>query len=304
MENNKHIIELKKRLVSGEITLEEYNNSLSEYEKSNEGESFAEDEESQSRESEETFEDAPEESLSCCEEETNEEKQPAHKEHRKEAACECPKKPYGLYALIGALTLLLVFSVFTSGFGLRATGSATANNANTFPDIDANLITDPSLGPADAKVTIIEYSDFECPFCQRAQETIKKVLEEYEGQVRLVFKNYPLSFHKNAIIAAEAGECANEQGKFWEMHDKMFANRLSLEKKYLKKYAKEIGLNEEQFNQCLDSEKYKSAIDKDVVEGNKLGFNGVPAFFINGKLLSGAQPIEEFRKIIDEELAK
>ncbi len=288
MENNESIIELKKKLVSGEITLEEYNYSLREQEQV----------ESNGQEEDENL---PEETEEAAQEE---EEQPVHKHHKKESACECPKKPYGLYALIGVLALFLVISMFTAGFGLRATGSATIDNANAFPDIDAEAITDPSLGPEDAKVTIVEYSDFECPFCQRVQETIKQVIEEYKGQVRLVFKNYPLSFHKNAVIAAEAGECANEQGKFWEMHDKMFANRLSLEEKDLKKYAKDIGLNEAQFNQCLDSGKYKSAIDKDVVDGNKRGFSGVPAFFINGRLLSGAQPIEEFRKIIDEELAK
>lgn len=306
MENK--IKELKKRLVADEITLEEYNNSLREYEDAETAERNRQEEaaeETESSETEEENEAAQEESEPCCEEEASEEKQPAHKEHRREAGCGCPEKPYGLYALIGVLALLLAVSVFTGGFGLRATGGAIADDAGAFPGIEAEEIADPSLGPADAKVTIVEYSDFECPFCQRAQETVKKALEEYGGQVKLVFKNYPLSnIHKNAIIAAEAGECANEQGNFWEMHDKMFANRLSLEKKDLKNYAKEIGLNQEQFNRCLDSGKYKSAIDKDVIEGNKLGFNGVPAFFINKRLLSGAQPIEEFRKVIDEELAK
>ncbi|MBU2638628.1 MAG: DsbA family protein [Nanoarchaeota archaeon] len=295
MENNEQIIELKKKLINGEINLEEYNISLREYEQ---GESNGQEEADKS-----LPEEYPEETKEA-DEAAQEEEQPLHKLHKKPSsgACECPKKPYGLYALIGVLALFLVLSVYTNGFGLRATGSTTADNAGVAQALGE--VTDPSIGPADAEVTIIEYSDFECPFCQRAEETVKQVLKEYEGRVRLVYKNFPLSFHNNARPAAEAGECANEQGKFWELHEKMFENRLNLKKSDIKEYAEEIGLDMDRFNSCFDSGKYSDEVDQDIADGAMLSVSGVPAFFINGKPLIGAQPIEEFRKIIGKELAK
>ncbi|HII14877.1 MAG TPA: DsbA family protein [Nanoarchaeota archaeon] len=285
-ENNEQIMELKKKLIHGEITLEEYNSSLREYEKEEIAAGAESDEQEEAAEA------------------TEEAAQPVHnvRSQQRGSACECPQTPYTLYALIGVLALLLVVSVFTNGFGLRATGDSVAEIAAS--GLAAGPLADPSIGPADAKVTIVEYSDFECPFCQRAEETVKQVLDEYEGRVRLIYRNYPLKFHNNAQAAAEAGELANEQGKFWEMHDKMFENRLNLKESDLKKYAEEIGLDMGRFNAGLESEKYKAEVDRDIGDGNKLGVDGVPAFFINGKPLIGAQPVEEFRKIIDEELAK
>ncbi|MFT3708213.1 MAG: thioredoxin domain-containing protein [Archangium sp.] len=164
--------------------------------------------------------------------------------------------------------------------------------------------TGPSKGPADAKVTIVEFSDFECPFCGKAEDSVTQVMEKYAGKVRIVFRHFPLSFHPNAPKAAEASMCANEQGKFWEMHKVLFANRSALTVEDLKKHAATVGLDATKFNECLDGNKMKSYIEADTKAGGDVGVSGTPAFFINGKLLSGAQPFSEFAKVIDAELKK
>lgn len=162
----------------------------------------------------------------------------------------------------------------------------------------------PSKGPEGAKVTIVEFSDFQCPFCGRAAQTVDKVMATYAGKVRLHFRHYPLDFHKEAPKAHEASMCADDQGKFWEYHDELFRNQKALQPEQLKGYAKKLGLDAAKFDACLDSGKYKPAVDKDLADGQKLGVSGTPAFFINGVPLSGAQPFEQFQQIIDEELAK
>jgi predicted DsbA family dithiol-disulfide isomerase len=162
----------------------------------------------------------------------------------------------------------------------------------------------PSRGPANAPITIIEFSDFQCPFCSKGKATVDDVLARYGQNVHLVFRDFPLPFHKDAPKAAEAGQCAHEQGKFWELHDKMFANQAALGVDGLKKSAVEIGLDAAKFNECLDSNKYAEDWKKDTEAGQAWGVNGTPAFFINGRLLSGAQPLEAFTKIIDDELQR
>jgi len=160
----------------------------------------------------------------------------------------------------------------------------------------------PSRGPENAPITIVEFSDFECPFCSRANATLAQVEEAYPGKVRVVFRDFPLSFHPNAKKAAEAGHCADEQGKFWEMHDKMFANQRALDVASLKTYAKDIGLDEEAFDACLDGGKKAALVQENLDAGMQLGVRGTPAFFINGRMVAGALPFAEFAKIIDEEL--
>jgi len=147
---------------------------------------------------------------------------------------------------------------------------------------------------------LVEFSDFECPFCGRHYQTLKKILSDYKGKVRLVYKHFPLGFHPNAQKAAEASECASEQGKFWEYHDKLFENQptgYSLEK--FKQWAKDLGLNSSKFNDCLDSGKYAKKVQADYQEGLQKGVNGTPATFVNGQLVSGALPYEAFKQIID-----
>ena len=162
----------------------------------------------------------------------------------------------------------------------------------------------PAKGPAGAPITVVEFSDFQCPFCARVGPTLKKLEETYKDKIRIVFRDLPLlNNHKNAGVAAEAAQCANDQGKFWEMHDRLFANQAKLSAPELKEHAVAVGLTADTFNQCLDSGKYTAEWKKDSEEAGKLGLSGTPAFFINGRLLSGAQPYEAFAQVIDEELA-
>jgi protein-disulfide isomerase len=163
---------------------------------------------------------------------------------------------------------------------------------------------EPTKGAPGATVEIVEYSDFECPFCSRANATVQKVLADYQGKVRLVFRDFPLPFHQNAQVAAEAGQCAHEQGKFWEMHDKMFANQRALTAEALKQYATELSLDTTKFNACLDGQRFKDSVMSDHQGGSQMGVSGTPAFFINGRFLSGAQPYEAFTAIINEELGR
>jgi protein-disulfide isomerase len=161
----------------------------------------------------------------------------------------------------------------------------------------------PSRGPADAKVTIVEFSDFQCPFCSKASKTVEEVMNAYPGKVRLVFRHFPLDFHAQAPKAAEAALCANEQQKFWEYHNTLFDNQQKLQVEDLKAHAQTMGLDATKFNECLDSGRMANVVKTDTEAGRKAGVNGTPAFFINGTVISGAQPLDEFKKIIDAELA-
>jgi len=164
---------------------------------------------------------------------------------------------------------------------------------------------DPALGPAGAPVTIIEFSDFQCPFCQRVVPTLKRVRETYGDRVRLVWKDFPLtSIHPQAFKAAEAAQCAREQGKFWEYHDRLFGNQQALDVDSLKKYAVDTALDAAKFNACLDTAKYAERVQAQMEVGAGLGVNSTPAVFVNGRLLSGAQPYETFSAVIDEELQR
>ncbi|WP_375772401.1 thioredoxin domain-containing protein [Archangium gephyra] len=162
--------------------------------------------------------------------------------------------------------------------------------------------TGAAKGPENAPITIVEFSDFQCPYCSRANESVDQVMKAYPTQVRLVFRHFPLEIHAQAPKASEAALCAQDQGKFWEMHDKLFANQRALEIPQLKGYAKELGLDTAKFNKCLDDGAKASIVQADLADGQKAGVNGTPAFFINGILLSGAQPFEEFKSVIDAEL--
>jgi protein-disulfide isomerase len=161
----------------------------------------------------------------------------------------------------------------------------------------------PSRGPNAAPVTIVEFSDFQCPFCVRAEDTVKQVMKAYDGKVRLVYRDFPLPFHPEAQKAAEAAQCAGDQGKYWEMHEKLFANQKDLKPEALKGYAKELNLDQSKFEKCLDGGAKAAVVDANRKAGEKVGVTGTPAFFVNGYQLTGAQPIDAFREIIDQELA-
>ncbi|MEO6029475.1 MAG: thioredoxin domain-containing protein [Candidatus Binatia bacterium] len=171
------------------------------------------------------------------------------------------------------------------------------------PTVEVATAGRPERGGAKAPVTIVEFSDYQCPFCKRGEDAIDKVVETYGDKVRVVFRDYPLPFHPQARPAAEAASCANAQGKFWEYHKKLFANQQALADDNLKTYAKDIGLDQAKFDECFTKKPGSAAIDKDLADGAAAGVNGTPAFFINGRALSGAQPFEKFKEVIDQELA-
>ncbi|MBJ6763869.1 thioredoxin domain-containing protein [Myxococcaceae bacterium JPH2] len=162
----------------------------------------------------------------------------------------------------------------------------------------------PVFGPSNAKVTIVEWSDFECPFCGRVMPTVQKIKETYPKDVRIVWRNQPLSFHASAKPAAMAAMAAHEQGKFWEMHDKLFANQRALDGASLEKYAQELKLDMAKFKAAVSTNKFNTKIESDIAAGNVVGANGTPTFFVNGRQIVGAQPFEAFKTMIDEEIAK
>jgi protein-disulfide isomerase len=165
--------------------------------------------------------------------------------------------------------------------------------------------TDPSLGPAAAAVTIVEFSDFQCPFCQQVAPTLKRVRETYGDQVRIVWKDFPLTqIHPQAFKAGEAAHCAAEQDKFWEYHDRLFANQQALQPGDLKTYAADLGLDTAAFNECVDGSRYGNRVSEGVAQGSRLGVNSTPTVYINGRILAGAHPYETFAAIIDEELSR
>jgi protein-disulfide isomerase len=162
----------------------------------------------------------------------------------------------------------------------------------------------PAKGPASAPVTIVEFSDFQCPFCSRVVPTMEQVLSKYGDKVRVVFRQFPLAFHENAQKAAEASLCAHDQGKFWEMHDAMFQNQQALAVDALKAQAAKLGLNAETFNSCLDGGKHAATVKADFTAGSAAGVSGTPAMFVNGRFISGAVPLEQITPVIDDELRR
>ncbi len=172
------------------------------------------------------------------------------------------------------------------------------------PTIDVPEGDAPAMGPKDAKVRLVEFSDYQCPFCGRARATVNKINEEYKGKIRYVFRDFPLSFHKDSQKAHEASHCAEDQNKYWEMNKKLFESQKDLQVESLKKYAQEVKLNGKKFDECLDSGKYADRVKSEIQAGSSLGVSGTPAYFINGRMVSGARPFEDFKAIIDEELKK
>ena len=187
---------------------------------------------------------------------------------------------------------------------VKTAPAAAAAAAPTPSHVDIQPGNSPSKGPKNAPVTIIIFSDFQCPFCSRVEPTLKELEKEYGSKLRWVWKNQPLPFHQNAEPAAEAAMAAGAQGKFWEMHDKLFANQQSLDRASYERFATELGLDMARFKGDLDGQKYKDQIKADSAEGTKVGANGTPTFFVNGNQLVGAQPVDAFKKLIDAELAK
>ena len=187
-----------------------------------------------------------------------------------------------------------------------AVSPAFAQQRGVFIGVD----DDPMLGNADARVLVIEFGDYQCPTCRQFWKEIEpRLKKDYidTGKVKLVFRDFPLTTHPEAVLAAEAVNCARDQNKYWEFHDKVFREQYNkgddvfrLKPADLKKWAKDIKMEPAAFDQCLDSEKYKGEVMKDKMEGEAAGVQGTPTFFINGRVMGGAQQYPEYRKLIDD----
>ncbi len=249
-----------------------------------------------------------------------------HEEHKKKDVINISISKLMVWRIIsGVLASLLIISVFTGGFGTGSSKNQPSQIAQgqqqvqpqNLPSanqpaaqvLDMKDLTDDDAVKGDSKapVTIVEWSDFQCPFCVRFyQQTLGQIEDAYikTGKVKFIYRDYPLGFHENAQKAAESAECAGEQGKFWEMHDKLFEDGVSGGVDSFKQFAADLGLDATKFNDCLDNGAMASEVKKDLDDGTKAGIRGTPGFVINGKLVSGAQPFESFKAVIEEELKR
>lgn len=222
----------------------------------------------------------------------------------------------GAIVLAGALIAAAVIYTNLPKTNPSAKGTGAANKSLE-QNAGSNLADDgPFLGSPEAPVAMVEFSDFQCPFCRRFfKETLPQIKEKYvkTGKVKFVYRDFPLvQIHNMAQKYAEAGECANEEGKFWQMHDKIFEEQEKLGQGTVtgitaadvKKWAREIGLDGQRFDQCLDSGKYAQEVGKDYNDGVAAGVSGTPGTFVNGRLVQGAVPYTQFEQIIEEELKK
>ncbi len=229
---------------------------------------------------------------------------------------------FGVVSGMAIILLLNNFMGLSTGSALAKTGSTTTptptvvTNPAPTAAAPAGVLAAVSEGDhvrgdlAKAKVVLVEYSDFQCPYCSKHHPTMLQVMDEYGDDVAWVYRHFPLSFHANAEPSSLASECAAEQGKFWEFADAMFEGQAGLSttaqaaETFMQATAEEIGLNMNTYNDCYESAKYQSAVDEDADSGQTAGVSGTPATFINGTLVSGAVPYASMKKIIDDALAK
>jgi protein-disulfide isomerase len=218
-----------------------------------------------------------------------------------------------LKILVGLLIALVILNIYaTVSLYLRLDRLAArfrppAKKIQFNKRIPVSVENDKVKGAADAAVTIIEFSDYQCPFSTRFySQTLPQIEKNYikTGKAKFVYRDFPLAFHQNAQKAAEATECAAQQGKFWEYHETLFENQKALDMASLKQYAKNLGLDMQRFNGCLDSGKMADEVKKDMADAQKYGVQGTPCFFINGIKVDGAQPYGVFAEIIEKELKK
>lgn len=187
------------------------------------------------------------------------------------------------------------------GTAIAALPTAVTPEAN--PRIDVGLGSNRSIGAEDAVITMIQFADFRCGFCKRFQdETLNALMERYEGQIRMVHRDYPV-LGPESLASAVAAHCANDQGKFWEFHDLLYANQAELNPEAFLRHAESLGMDTVEFQACFDEQRHRNEIIEDYVAGQNAGVTGTPTFFINGRILVGAQPIEAFIRLIDAELA-
>jgi protein-disulfide isomerase len=194
------------------------------------------------------------------------------------------------------------------GRGLAAAAPSPSAAQPGRPDpnrrYSVNTQGSPVKGNEKAKLAVVEFSDFQCPYCRRVGPTLEQIQREYGDQVRIVFKHLPLPMHQNAPDAHAAAEAAHQQGKFWEMHDLIFADQQSMSPAKYQEYARQLGLDMARFERDVASEEVKQRIAADAAEAARLGVSGTPAFYVNGRFVNGAQPYEVFKQLIDQELGK
>jgi protein-disulfide isomerase len=193
-------------------------------------------------------------------------------------------------------------------WGRDTSASPAAAQVNVNPDVKrTDVLTDgdPSIGPDSAPITIIEFSDYQCPYCAKwYTEVFTRLMTDYKGKVRFVYRDFPLySIHPESQPAAEAANCAGDQGAYWEFHNALFSGKYRLGSDAYARYAEELGLNPEKFNQCVSTHRFKSEVDADFKYATTIGVSSTPTFFVNGLAVVGAQPYEVFQQLIDKELA-
>jgi protein-disulfide isomerase len=189
--------------------------------------------------------------------------------------------------------------------GLSPAAENAGNGTGEVRRFEVSADDDPALGPANALVTIVEFSDYQCPFCAKwHMEVFNRLMTDYKDKIRFVYRDFPLySIHPQAQSAAEAADCAGEQNAYWKFHTALFSEKYALGTDAYTRYADELGLDTKKFSQCISERRYQGEVEADSAAANKLGVNSTPTFYINGRGLIGAQPYEAFKQVIDEELA-
>jgi protein-disulfide isomerase len=217
------------------------------------------------------------------------------------------------YLVIGILTaqvllsVLLLLRIHSLEQSVVQSVQAIRNTTDSTPAVfvaDVLPGDGPSRGPAMAPVTIIEFSDFQCPYCAQAIPMLKRLMDKYSDQVRFVYRNFPLeTIHPNALNAALAAECANEQEHFWQMHDALFADQKVLDVSYLEERAIQVGLDMVKFRECMSTQRYIDKVRQDVTDGQKYGVRGTPTFFVNGYRYTGSLDFDTFDQIVQQALS-
>ena len=212
-------------------------------------------------------------------------------------------------ASISPLVYIFIPLAFVLGLGggyllWGSNPPAVAADTNPVKRVDVSTDDDPSIGPADAPVTIIEFSDYQCPYCQVwYKQVFQQLLASYPDKIRFVYRDLPLPMHPEAVPAAQAANCAGEQDAYWKYHDALFNQQYGLDRAAYEHYAADLGLDTKAFAACLDSQRYQDEIQADASDASRVGISGTPSFVVNGRILVGALPFSDFKAVIDEELA-
>jgi protein-disulfide isomerase len=211
-------------------------------------------------------------------------------------------------ASVSPLVYIFIPLAFFLGLGggyllWGSTQGSAAAQANTIRRVDVSTDGDPSIGPDNAPITIIEFSDYQCPYCQVwYKQVFQELLASYPNKIRFVYRDMPLPMHPEAIPAAEAANCAGEQNAYWKYHDALFSQQYGLNQSAYEQYAADLGLDTKAFANCLESDRYLNEVQADASDAARVGITGTPSFVVNGRIMVGALPIADFKAVIDEEL--